>query len=169
METYGIAGIRGSLALFLQDMGVGLFCGFIVCVYALFTLVWLAIEADIFDSKTATTIMQITELIILSFFISEVLVYISAYGPKIYFQDFGNYFDIALQLVMILWTILDIVDSGTFRVKGAYRVIRVSLLFFRLRIMIITFLARRKISSVFYDAKSPFEKVYSILSGVRDN
>ena len=96
LEAYGITGFRGSIALFLRDMGVGLFCAFIVCAYALFTLVWLAIERHIFDSNTATLIMQIIELIILSFFVAEILLHVTAYGPKIYFSDLSTYVDILL-------------------------------------------------------------------------
>ena len=164
----GVKGWRYSLAAVFKDLGVGIFTLAVTLIYVVYTLVWLAIESDIFDSNTATLALQILELVFLTFFAVEVIIYTITFGPKLYFRHLFNLADLVFVLTLLIWDVLDIIDSGVFRVKGAYRVIRVCLLFLRLRFELVTHHLRSKANNSYYDSKSPFEQVFEILAGVRD-
>lgn len=164
----GIRGWRCSLASMFKDLGVGIFTLLVSLVYGVYTMVWLAIESEIFDSNAATLALQILELVFLTFFAVEIIIYTIAYGPKLYFLHLFNIADFILVSTLLIWDVLDIIDSGIFRVKGAYRVIRVWLLFLRLRFELVTHHLRAKANNSYYDTKSPFEQVFEILANVRD-
>jgi hypothetical protein len=164
----GIKGWRYSLSCMFKDLGIGIFILAVSLVYGVYTLVWLAIEPDIFDSNEATLALQILELAFLIFFAVEIIIYTIAYGPKLYFRYYLNLADFILISTLLIWDVLDIIDSKIFRTKGAYRVIRVCLLFLRLRFELVTNHLRNKANNSYYDSKSPFEQVFDILANVRD-
>ena len=65
LENHGITGCRKKLAVFLQDLGVGYISSLIIVLYALYVLVWLAIESEFYKSNATVAVLEIIELVIL--------------------------------------------------------------------------------------------------------
>ena len=132
----GICGVRNSLAVSLQNHIFGYFSTFISLVFVILMFVWLAIEEEIYDSSTATTILHIFELVLMCYFFIEILSVLTAYGMKLYFRDWPNILEIPIILTLLIILILDL-DDTKHRVDGLYRCIRVALAFFRIRSAIV--------------------------------
>jgi hypothetical protein len=128
--------------------------------------VWLAIEGEIYDSSTVTTVLHIFELVLMCYFFLEIMSVILAYGLKLYFSDWINIIEIPIVLTLMIILILDLIDDK-YRVEGLYRVIRVKLAFLRIRSAIVWFNARRIASNhTSYDARLASENVLDIISRV---
>lgn len=131
-----IYGVRNSLAISLQNQLFGYFSAFISVVFVVLMYVWLAIEGEIYDSSTATTVLHIFELVLMCYFLLEIMTIILAYGPKLFFSDWINILEIPIILTLMVILILDLIDDK-YRVEGLYRVIRVILAFLRVRSAIV--------------------------------
>lgn len=98
-------------------------------IYSFFILTILAIEQDIYSFTAGILISEIAELFFMIFFFVEIMVYLISFGPRLYFKDKLNYLEIIFILATIAWHMLDIKhNSMNFREKGAFRVVRVTLM-----------------------------------------
>ena len=167
LEMEGIIGLRNKIARSLKDLGVGYATAFIVILYTIYTYTFLAIESEIYDSNTAAKIMEIIELVLVFWFLLEILAFLISYGFKLYFSDCINILEILVITALVIAIILDLIDANDFRVEGLFRCLRVTLVFFRIRIMILLFIERKNFSTK-YNSKSSFENAYEILSSLRD-
>lgn len=84
MEAEGIPGYRVKLASFLKDFGVRSTSTFLVIVYAIYVMVLLAIEEEVYKSSTAVIILEILELLWIFFFTIEIIAFLISFGPKLY-------------------------------------------------------------------------------------
>ena len=132
MIEYGIVGCRKSCVRFCQNSYYGYAQLAITLAFSLLVFIILAVEKEIYDSETATIIIQIFELLFYSIFSIELMLYLWAFGCTLFSKDYVNFLEIILIVVNFLWIILDITDSDEFRVLGAYRALRVALMLTRL-------------------------------------
>lgn len=90
-----------------------------------------------------------------------------------YYKDVWNIADIIVIILTIAFTILDmlIIDkqlSGVFRIRGIFRLLRISLLYRKLDTMRKKNEAKKKLKSISDGIESPVEAVLKILSKFRD-
>ena len=128
LEKEGISGIRNSIANLIKYKAFGIITVILTAIYSLYIFSILAAEQNIYDSKAGAIAVEIVELFFMGLFTFEIALYLSSFGPKLYFRDLLNLMDIILILLTIIWYIMDLADSDKFRVKAAFRVIRVALM-----------------------------------------
>jgi len=133
MEAEGISSWRIKLASILRDLGVRYTSTVFVIIYGLYITTWLAIEVEIYKNSTTVMILEIIELTWISLFLIEIMIFLASYGPKLYWRDLINIIEILVILSLIITIILDLVDRYKFRVKGLFRVLRVFLIFLRIK------------------------------------
>jgi hypothetical protein len=166
LSDENITGFRNNLAITLQKQSIGYFTASISILFFALLYTWLAVEAEIYDSSTATTVVHIFELILMFYFLLEIIIILVAYGPKLYFNGWNNLIEIPIILTLVVILILDLVDDK-YRVQGVYRIFRVKLAFLRITNAYICFNARRIASqNTDYDARRATENVYDIISSV---
>lgn len=168
LEERGIHGFRLKLTSFAKDMGLGLvFVGFVL-VYTLLVAGLLAFEHQIYDSKAAIVVFESIELLLMAVFIVEIAIYNLGFGPILYYNYQLNIVDSLLIALVVVWTTLDLIDSDIFRVKGAFRVVRVALLYSRVSFSVRMVKGRILSNNVYYSSKQPIEQVCNILKHTRD-
>ena len=165
----GITGFRNNFAGCIQSLTVGIIALIVTIIYSLYVFSILAAEESIYSSKAGAIAVESVELLFMGLFIIEIFMYIVAFGIRLYFRDMLNMFDIILILLTIIWYIMDIWDSDKYREKAAFRVIRVALMFWRLRFGYFTFVSRIKYNRSFYNVEFPINQVCQILGSIRDH
>lgn len=168
LSDQGFSETRTKCALLIQSMEFGVVATLISILYSLYILSILASEEYIYDKWQAAIAVESVELLFMALFSFEIVVYLTIFGPKLYFRDLANFWDVVLILLTIIWYILDLANSDRFREKAAFRVIRVVLMLWRLRFSYFSFVARIKNDKSTYNAEVPFDQVCRILSNLRD-
>ena len=169
LEKEGIKRIRGIIARGIQSKVFAIAAFILTVIYSLYIFAILASEQQIYDSKAGAMAVEIVELFFMATFLSEIAIYIIAFGPKLYFIDLLNIFDIILILLTLIWYIMDLSDSDKFREKAAFRVIRVALMFGRLRFLLISIIARKSIKNLSNKSQPSMNQIWEILENIRDN
>jgi hypothetical protein len=166
LSDENITGFRNSFAITLQKQSIGYLTASISIMFLALLYTWLAIEAEIYGSSTATTVVHIFELVLMCYFLLETMIIIAAYGPKLYFSGWRNLIEIPVILTLVVILILDLIDDK-YRVEGVYRCFRVKLAFLRITNAYKCFYARRIASQYTdYDARRATENVFDIISNV---
>ena len=136
--------------------------------YTLYVFVALGLE-DFFAGNTDLELgLQITELVILGFFLIEVSLKFLAFR-RLYICDKWNLFDVFVILVSIVFVVLEIMlkDSNVtaiFRIRGIFRLLRVFLVLRKMNELRIRSQRRLLRSASANSFKTPAERILKILS-----
>lgn len=168
MKERNIKGLRKALVNNIRHKWFGNVSAFLTFLYTLLVIAILAVENQIYGSNVATWIVDLLEIAIVFTFAVEALVWLLAFGFTLYYSYTLNAPENLLIVVVIVWGILDLI-SDRFRVLGAYRVIRVTLLYLRLYGAKVHFDARKTLFQNGDYRKSILQEVYDILAFLRDH
>lgn len=168
-NEHGLKGFRLSLGKLVVNSIFGATMACLTIIYAFLIIVILAFEDEIYDSKSAIDTINITEIVLASIFGIEAILIFIAFGLKVFFSDKFNIIQLILILTTIVWTSLDISDSGKFRVMGAYRLYRVFLLYVRLYHTKILHEARKTANKGLNDSKTSLQRLFNILLYLQQN
>lgn len=103
-----------------------------IIIYTLYMLAVLAAEESMYKSESGTLTVEIIELVFMMLFMVEVTLYLISFGPIYFFKFYYNIPFILIAFITIIWLLLEIIDSDIFRVKGAFRILRVLMIILRL-------------------------------------
>lgn len=165
----GFSEYRTQFALAVQSLVFGVIAALVTAAYSLYVFAILAAEQHIYDSSRAAVAVESVELLFMALFALEVVVYVAAFGPTLYFGDVLNAADVALVLLTVVWYVLDLSDADRFRQTAAFRVIRVALMLSRLRFAYFAMHARLRHVAAAYDVETPASQVCGIIGGIRDH
>lgn len=91
LSDQGFSETRAKCALSIQSMEFGVVATLISIVYSFYILSILASEEYIYDKWQAAIAVESVELLFMALFSFEIVVYLTIFGPKLYFRDLANF------------------------------------------------------------------------------
>lgn len=157
----------------MRSKPVDIFIIWLILLYTVLVVVYLAIDNIISESHTATLALQIFELVLLFIFVVETILNFVGFG-QLFLQDCWNIADItvillAIVLVALEMTLTDGQLSGLLKVRGVFRLLRIGILFRKFEAIRKKRAAQRRHQTRdIFHLKAPAEIVNEILMSIRD-
>jgi hypothetical protein len=145
----------------------------LIILYTFIVFVLLAFDDSFYDDNPDVEILfQTIELIILFIFCLDISARVYAFR-MLYLRDYLNIIDIAIIVIAIIFSILDICIDDTyastiFRLRGLFRLIRVVLLVRKYDHLKDSRNAKKKSEISFSEFKSPLEQTLEIMTTLRE-
>lgn len=164
---------RLFIAQIMRSKPVDIFIIFLIIIYTLLVIVYLAIDNIISDNARVALGLQIFELVLLFIFCVETTMNFIGFG-LLFIKDYWNIVDITVILLAIVLVILDITLSGSsldalIRLRGLFRLVRIGILLRKFDAIRKKNAAKRNMfGRDFYHVMAPSEIVNNILWNIRD-
>ena len=129
----GIVGCRLRLTHFLKSRPIEILLVILIVIYTAMVFIFFGFEDILFKTREATNGIYYFELVILGFFVAEVILYTVAYRC-LYYDDCWNVFDVIVIFLSIAFVLLDLTLgdesalSDFLKIRGIFRLLRVFLL-----------------------------------------